>query len=115
MVNTVNPFLDAKTSTGTGTLVKTNRTLDHTMEVWFSNSGGSTTALVVDLEGSVDGSRWFNIGTLTFLSADLTAESAMITIVDTLVNVVRPNITTLTDTGTTTISANYVPGRRADN
>ena len=67
--------------TSTGTVADSEiYTSSHTHVSWvvdFSNAGGSCTALVVDLECSIDdGTTWVVADTITFSSAELTAKAA---------------------------------------
>jgi len=95
------------TSTGTGSTQFVGSHVHVAWAVDFSNAGGSCTALVVDLECSLDEVNWFVADTITFSASELTAEVAGSFASDKLLECVRANVTTLTDTGTTTISVQY--------
>lgn len=105
------------TAIGAGNSFEFERTLDHALDVSFSNVSGSLTALTIDLEGSIAGERWFSLTDGTghvFVAGEITAGFAQIGVIDKTANYVRYNIKTLTnDTGTSTVLANYTPGRRA--
>jgi len=100
-------MLNGVEATGASASVKTSKVKDHTIAAWFTNSGGGVTALTVDLEGSLDNTNWFQLDTHVFSAGELTAQKAMFHIVNKPVNYVRLNITTLTETGTTAVFAQY--------
>jgi len=106
----VNQILSA-TATGAGSPFLINRVATHTMQMSFTNAGGSCTALVVDLEGSIDGANWAQIDTHTFSGPELAAKVALSFASGKLVLFVRANIITLTDTGVTTVIVSYLSGR----
>jgi len=95
-------LLNGVEATGAGSVVKVSGN-KHTVSTWFTNSGGGVTALVVDLEGSVDNVKWYTLYSYTFNAADLVAEQAMFTVVNIPVIFIRINLTTLTETGTTAV------------
>lgn len=108
-------LLNGVEATGTGSGVLIPRITDHGMQVNFSNSGGSVTALAVDLEGSIDGTNFGQIGRLTFTAGERTAEFAIKDFNGYTVNYVRANIITLTETGTTAVTVLYTPGMKEVN
>ena len=79
----------------------------HTVDCYFDTSGGGVTALTIDLEGSIDNSKWYSLASHDFDTAELAAKRAMIHVVNKPVTYVRCHITTLTETGTTTVYARY--------
>ena len=85
----------------------------HTIQVDFTNTGGSVTALTVDLEGNLTGNdNYFaQYGTHAFTAGELTAKSAIFHITNRPAGCIRSNITTLTATGTTKINVYYLEGR----
>lgn len=103
-------LLNAVTATGAGTaLAMSNAHSAHTFQVVHSNSGGSTTAMVVTIQASLDGTTWDTLGTAhTLTSAELSAGTAMFHFEAMPVAFLRANLTTLTDTGTTTVHCYYL-------
>lgn len=95
-------LIDAQSTTGAGNAVSLGSfaTGDHTMEMYFTVTGGSVTALTVALEGSLDGVNFYTLGSHSFNAGELTARRAITFITGKLVDYVRANITTLTNTGT---------------
>jgi hypothetical protein len=77
-----------------------NSTDIHAVQFVFT---GAMTALVADLEGSLDGVTFFSLGTKTFSEAELTAKAALLHVTGKLVEYVRINITTYTGTGAVTV------------
>ena len=100
-------LLDGVEATGVGRVHACPQTNNHAMEVTFTNSGGSVTALVVDLVGGLDNTVPHSLGTKTFSGGELTAKKAILHVVDKLVDFVSANITTLTETGTTAVSVRW--------
>ena len=97
--------LSAVEATGAGTAIDLNEMMDVvTMSISYTNTGGSLTALVVDLEGSNDGTNFEVLTTKTFSSAEITALHGAVTVTGKKVRMVRGNITTLTETGTTAVT-----------
>jgi len=97
-------LLDSVTATGTGAELRVDQVKDHSVQVVFT---GAITALVVDLEGTLDDildtsttTTWSAIATHTFAAGEITAKAALFHSVDTLVRGVRLNVTTLTGSGT---------------
>ena len=105
-------LLNGVTATGAGAAhgLGTNPSNKHTLQTVFTNSGGAVTALTIDLEGSLDGTNYQQIATKTFAAGDLTAKSYMFHVTNKPVSHVRANITTLTETGATAVSAHYLNG-----
>lgn len=100
-------LLDGVEATGAGSVALIELSDKHTIQAVFSNSGGSVTALALNIEGSLDGIDFFVLASYTFSSDDLTAEGAMFHVVNKPVRYVRANITTLTETGTTAVTVYY--------
>jgi hypothetical protein len=63
---------------------------------------GALTALLLDLEGSLDDTSFFSLGTKTFSEAELSAKAALLHVTGKLVEYIRINITTYTGTGSVT-------------
>lgn len=109
-----NKLLDAATSTGAG--AKFNVTSDngstHSVQVGM---GGTlvATAVTVDLEGSLDGLKWFQLAQHILTAGEITAESALFHVVNTPVNFVRANLITLTGGTAPTVTVNHIVERRA--
>lgn len=80
----------------------------HTVQTVFT---GSITALTIDLEGSLDGTTFFQLAQDAFSEAEITAKAAMFHVVDKLVEYIRINISTLTGTGT--VTCKYSPATSA--
>jgi|SRR3989304_9573200 len=85
---------------------------NHTVMVWFSNTGGSVTVLKFTVEGRIRGDGvpdvWVTlVAEHTFSAGELTAKCAYETVAGKPVDDVRVNITTLTETGTTKVYAEY--------
>ena len=102
-------LLDGVEATGASNSIKTRDVEKHTVQCFFTNSGGGVTALVVDLEGSIDNNKFYTLASHTFSSAELTAKQAMFHVVNKSIEWVRVNITTLTETGTTAVTVDYDP------
>lgn len=92
---------------------------DHTVDISFVDVNASITALIVDLEGTIDGDNisdanaiWFQMDRHAFLAAELTAKKAMFQSLNIPVCRVRANITTLTgeDGVNDLITVRYQPG-----
>ena len=77
------------------------------VHAWFTNSGGSVTALTIDIEGQIKGEgapdAWVQLGQVIFSGGELTAKSAHRFLADKPVDEIRANVTTLTETGTTKV------------
>ena len=100
-------LLSGVEAAGAGQAYET-RNAEFTVEVTFANSGGSVTALVVDLEGSIDGVVFYQLASHTLSAGELSANKAMFHVVNKRVRYVRGNITTLTETGTTSVTVKYL-------
>ncbi len=68
----------------------------HTVSVVFTDADTSITVLVVDLEGTIDGTNWYVLASHTLSAAELTALAAMFHVADKPVKKVRTNIKTIT-------------------
>lgn len=107
-------MLDAVTSTGAGTTIMSLPQIPDTVTavVDFTDVGGSISALTVDIEGSVDGINFSSIinttGGHAFTAAEITDTVATFKHVSPGVSIFRLNVTTKTDSGTGTITANMV-------
>lgn len=102
-------LLTGVTTTGAGPAVQICGVANIGVQVVFTNSGGSCTALVVAIEGSLDGVNYQALTTAhTFSGGELTAKAALFAINNFPVDYIRANVTTLTQTGTTTINAFYL-------
>jgi hypothetical protein len=92
---------DGKTTTGTTVahqLVTPSGNI--TAEASFTEGTATTcTGLVIDLEGSVTGVKYFALASHTFTAAERIAKAAMFHLADKPVEYVKVNITTLTKTG----------------
>lgn len=99
-------LLNGVETTGVSSGIKANNTGMYTMACHFVNSGGSVTALTVNMEGSIDYSHWYNLKSYplnTYDTAEIANAQAMFHVVNKDVNYIRANITTLTETGTTAV------------
>lgn len=103
-------LLNAVTTAATGTSVKKLRNDIHTMVVSYTNVTGAMSALSVSLEGSLDNSTFFVLGTLTFSQQELTDLSAALNVTGKLANYVRAKVDTATTTGTYTITVTWEGG-----
>ncbi len=107
--NSLITLLNGVEATGPGTeYVFQTMIKEGAVQVTFTNSGGSVTVLVVDLEGSIDGTTWFILKSYTLDATELTNKAALFSVFNNLVKCVRANITTLTETGTTTVTAKFI-------
>jgi hypothetical protein len=71
-----------------------------TVEVFFTCAAGVVcTGLVIDVEGSITGDRFFTLASHTFTVAERANKCAMFHVVDKPIVWVRTNITALTQTG----------------
>lgn len=73
----------------------------HSVQV---NVTGSPTAVTVDLEGSLDGVKWFQLAEHVFSAGDITAQAALFHVIDRAVPMTRGNLTTLTGGTTPTVT-----------
>ena len=92
--------LNAVVATGAGdTILLGEVRFDTTCQIFFT---GTVTALVVDLEGGLDGSHFDVLGTKTFSAAEITAKFGSLSVNGKGVNSLRLNVTTYTGTGPVT-------------
>jgi len=110
-------LLSAVSATGAGNSFGVFETDKFTVSSNFTVAGGSITALTTDLEGSLDNSDWFTLGSYAFVAADLTNQEAMFHVINKFVNYIRCNIITLTKTGTPSINVycNYIGNKNMFN
>ena len=98
-------LLTAATSTGAGPAKDFSKLIDkHSLQV---TTTGDPTAVTVTLEGSLDGTNFFTIGTHAFVAADITADGAMFFDADKPCLHVRANLTVLTAGTAPTVTAIY--------
>lgn len=98
-------FLNAVTSTGASSIKQLPFLVTtHTVQATIT---GAPTAVTVDLEGSLDGTTFFALGTHPFTGDELTATAAMFHVVDKPVSYVRLNLTVLTAGTAPTVTAKY--------
>jgi hypothetical protein len=102
-------LINGATTTGAGSDFPTKTHANHASVIFFTHEGGgSCTALVVDIEGSIDGTNWCVLDTHTFSAGDLTAQCAYVFTTGKVVNFMRADITTLTNSGgTTTVTVKH--------
>jgi hypothetical protein len=98
-------------ATGDGPTIKSGAK-DHAVMVWFTNTGGSVTALTFTLQGRIRGDAapevWLDLHTAhVFDAGELTAKAALEVVSDKPMDEIRVNIGTLTETGTTAVYAEY--------
>lgn len=103
-------LISAATATGAGNVFSVFETDIFTVASDFTVTGGSVTALTIDLEGSLDNSKWFTLGSNAYVAAELTAKASMYHVINKFVKYIRGNVTTLTKTGTVSINVycNYI-------
>ena len=98
-------------STGTGLEAK-----DTTITCSYTESGGSVTAVVVDILGTIgnfDGAEYDVLATHTFSAGEITNNRATFHLVDLFATGFKANLTTLTKAGTASTTckiARYRPG-----
>ena len=98
-------FLDAATATGASTSVPVRKIIkDHTVQ---TNITGAPSAVTMDLEGSLDGTNWFQLATHPFTAGELTATQAMFHVDEKPVRFIRVNLTTLTGGTAPTVTSLY--------
>ncbi len=98
-------LLAAATATGVGAIKSFNLLIDkHALQV---TTTGDPTAVTVTLEGSLDGTNFFTVGTHAFVAADITADGAIFFDVDSPCLSVRVNLTVLTAGTAPTVTAIY--------
>jgi hypothetical protein len=109
-------LLDGVTATGASVAFKANTATKHTVQVDWTNTGGSVTAMVVALEGTINNQgdidagveTWFTMASHTITAGELTAKAAQFQVDSNgPEKFVRVNITTLTETGTTAVYVRY--------
>lgn len=98
-------LLNGVEATGTSSAVYLENSNPITVDLYWTNSGGTVTALTIDAEGSSDNSHYHQLASHTLDAAELTANKAAFHIVDKLFDYIRLNITTITETGTTSVFA----------
>lgn len=101
-------LLNAVAVTGAGDVSNSvNGMSVHTVTVEFTNVGGAVTELVVALEGTIDGVKFFPLKTYTLSSSERSAKFAKFHAADMAVASVRANLVTLTDTGTSAVTVKH--------
>jgi predicted RNA-binding protein YlqC (UPF0109 family) len=99
--------LNAVTSTGAGSSNDySGLVMYHTVQVTYT---GSPTAVTVDLEGTLDGTTWFQLATHPADAGEITANGFMFHVIDRVVLATRANLTTLTG-GTAPTVTGFVAG-----
>jgi len=110
-------ILNGVEATGPGPAIKSGAA-QHAVMVWFSNAGGSVTALEFTLQGRIRGDGipdvWVSLVPIgggvtkqTFTGGELTAKAAHRFYTNLPLDDVRINIDTLTETGTTKVYTEY--------
>lgn len=79
---------------------------NHSVQFFWTNAGGSVTALDVDLEGSLDGTNWSVLASHAATAGEITAKKGMFHVLSKPVTYVRV-VADITDSGTTTYSVVY--------
>ena len=88
----MNKLLNAVIASGAGASLQLECPHDdHGFEVEFA--GGTCTSLAVVLQGSVSGSFWSTLATISFSGATMTAKGGCVTTKDKMVEWVRANVT----------------------
>lgn len=112
-------LLNAVTATGPGSSIfLQEKQEDHTVQIEYIDANASISALVVNLEGSLDGrdipdasAQWFVLDTYTFDAAALLVKKGMFHTLSKLVTRVRLNLVTATGIGAgDSVSAKYQIG-----
>jgi len=98
-------ILDAATATGAGSALKVSPF--NTTHSYAATITGAPTAVTVVLEGSLDGTTWFTLGTHAFSAGELTATAAYVVVAAMPVESVRANLTVLTGGTTPTVTVKY--------
>ena len=93
-------LLSAVAVTGAGTTIVFPFMIKD-IAIQFSGAGTTFTAIVVDVEGSLDGVTWFVLATKTFTAGELTAKAALHVVENAMVSHIRLNPTTVTVTAAT--------------
>lgn len=86
---------------------KKGKAKDHGVFCNYTNIGGSATALIINLEGSIDNENFEVFATKTFTASELTNRSALFFAIDYPVASVLANISSVTDTGSTYVGCKY--------
>ena len=93
--------LAAVTGTGAGSSWRGNPSSDFSFQVICT---GSPTAVVVDVEGSLDGHTYSQVTQHTFSAGEITAGTALFHLVQSPLAKVRLNLTTLTGGSSPTVT-----------
>lgn len=96
-------LLSAATATGAGAAYAIPMGATHFQVRVKVTTSVSLTALTIALEGFVEGSTYAALATHVFDASEVTALGAVFHVTDKLANNIRANITTLTESGTTTV------------
>lgn len=99
VMNEMSTLLNAATGTGAGS--SSNLFSAYATFTFYKRVVGTFTALVVNYEGSLDGTNWFQLGTDSTLVATATF------VVDKPCRYVRANVTSFT--GGTNVSVDMIP------
>ena len=92
-------------STGASNVLHVKNANTFTISSHFTVTTGAVTAVVINLEGTLDQSKWFTLGEYTYTAADLTALQAMFHVINKHVSHVRLNLATFTKSGTANFNA----------
>lgn len=98
-------LLNGVEATGTSSAVYLENSNPITVDLYWTNSDGAVTALTIDVEGSSDNSHYHQLASHALNANEITAKAAAFHVTDKLFDYVRFNITTLTETGTTSVYA----------
>ena len=99
-------FENFSSANNAGTL-KRGEAKDHAVFCNYTNVGGSTTALIVNFDGSIDGDNFKTVASKTFSATELTDRTAMFFVIDYPVAGVMGNISSVTDSGKTYVDCKY--------
>lgn len=109
-------LLDAVSSTGAGS----TKTAGDVGFSWKMPNGimsnftvtavasAATTAITIDLEGSLDDTTWFQLASHVFDAAEITAKAAMFHVINKPVVYIRGNMTAFTQAGSETVTVKCV-------
>lgn len=98
-------LLSAVVATGAGSSYMCGSGIEaHTVQAAIT---GAPTAVTVDLEGSLDGTTWFQLDTHAFSAGELTATGAMWHVVNKVIKYVRANLATLTAGTSPTVTVKW--------
>jgi len=100
-------LLNGVETTGVSDFIVVKKVPIQTVVCHFTNTGGSVTALTVDLEGSLDTTNWLTLKSYEFDTTELAAKKTGFHLVNKMMPYIRANITTLTETGTTAVYVKY--------